>query len=328
MQNGEAIDLGEDKQYSNNDMKGLRSTLAMSKIFISGLVNTETTVKIKGFPIEYFPIDYPFFGVNTGVAGVAYNLAKALKTLDDDVRLFSMTGNDFGGEYVKREMEKAGISTENIKPALSQTPGSVILYDEEGKRQIYCDLKDIQDMTCDFDKEMYEDCDMVIACNTNFNRELLRKAKAAGKTIATDVHVLSDIEDEYNKEFMQYADILFLSDENIRADHRGFLMQIEECYGNEIIVLGRGSKGALMYVKQEGIFYELAAVKVGEVINTVGAGDALFGAFVHYYTKGVPAIDALKKAEIFASYKIGFDGAANGFASEKMIGELEAQMKF
>ena len=43
------------------------------KILVSGLVNTETTVKIKKFPIEYFPIDYPFFGVNTRVSGVAYN---------------------------------------------------------------------------------------------------------------------------------------------------------------------------------------------------------------------------------------------------------------
>jgi ribokinase len=33
----------------------------MSKILVSGLVNTETTVKIKEFPIPYFPIDYPFF---------------------------------------------------------------------------------------------------------------------------------------------------------------------------------------------------------------------------------------------------------------------------
>lgn len=300
----------------------------MSKVLVSGLVNTETTVKIKGFPIEYFPIDYPFFGVNTNVAGVAYNLTKALKSLGDDVRLFSMTGNDFGGEYVRKEMAKTGISAEDIRPVLSQTPNSVILYDGEGKRQIYCDLKDIQDMTCDFDKEMYGDCDVIIACNTNFNRELLKKAKADGKVIATDVHVLSDIEDEYNKDFMQYADILFLSDEKVGTDHREFLMKIEEYYKNEIIVLGRGSKGALMYVKREGRFYDLPAVKVGKVVNTVGAGDALFSAFVHYYIKGVSAIDALKKAEIFASCKIGVDGAANGFVSEKRIDELEAQVKF
>ena len=80
----------------------------MAKILVSGLINTETTVRIKQFPIEYFPIDYPFFGVNTRVSGVAYNLVKALKTLDDDVKLVTMTGKDFGGDYIQSEVEKVG----------------------------------------------------------------------------------------------------------------------------------------------------------------------------------------------------------------------------
>lgn len=300
----------------------------MSKILVSGLVNTETTVKIKEFPIPYFPIDYPFFGVNTGVAGVAYNLSKALKSLGDQVRLISMTGSDFGGEYVRREIETIGIDAANMQQHLRQTPNSVILYDGEGKRQIYCDLKDIQDMSFDFQKEMYQDCDVIIACNTNFNRSLLKKAKAEGKLIATDVHVLSDIEDVYNMDFMQYADILFLSDEAIRMDAKEFLMEIEKRYENEIIVLGQGSQGALMYVKKEGKFYDFPVVKTGKVINTVGAGDALFSGFIHYYVKGIPAAEALKKAEIFASYKIGFDGAASGFADEQKIEELAAEIVF
>lgn len=300
----------------------------MSKILISGLVNTETTVKIKEFPIAYFPIDYPFFGVNTGVAGVAYNLSKALKSLGDQVRLISMTGNDFGGEYVRKEVEAIGISTKDMIKDLRQTPNSVILYDGEGKRQIYCDLKDIQEMNFDFHKEMYQDCDVIIACNTNFNRNLLKKAKADGKLIATDVHVLSDVEDAYNMDFMKYADILFLSDEGIRRDEKEFLMEIEKRYENDIIVLGQGSKGALMYVKKEERFYDFPAVTTGRVVNTVGAGDALFSGFIHYYVKGAGAKEALKKAEIFASWKIGFDGAAGGFADEQKIEELAAEIAF
>ena len=64
-------------------------------ILVSGLVNTETTTAVRGFPIHYYPIDYAFFGVNTAVSGVAFNLTKALVTLADTVRLVSMTGNDF-----------------------------------------------------------------------------------------------------------------------------------------------------------------------------------------------------------------------------------------
>lgn len=293
----------------------------MSKILVSGLINTETTVKIRQFPIEYYPIDYPFFGVNTRVSGVAYNLTKALTTLGDDVTFVTMTGQDFGASYIDNEIKCIGVSTEYVKPILKETPSSVVLYDEEGKRQIYCDLKDIQETSLDLDREIYSGCDIVILCNINFNREMLKKVKADGKLIATDVHVLSDINDEYNKDFMENANILFLSDEGIKTDYREFITSIEEKYGNDIIVLGMGSKGALMYEKKSDKFYELPAVTTGKVVNTVGAGDALFSSFIHFYSKGIEVVEALTRAEIFASYKIGFDGASNGFANEEIVDE-------
>ena len=298
----------------------------MKKILVSGLINTETTVKVKSFPIEYFPIDYPFFGVNTRVSGVAYNLVKALKSLGDDVSLVTMTGDDFSAEYIKTEVEKAGVDTKHISNMLKETPNSVVLYDNEGKRQIYCDLKDIQDIKYDFEETLYNHSDVVIACNTNFNRELLKKAKAAGKMIATDVHVLGDIDDEYNQDFMKYANILFLSDENIKADYKKFILSIEEKFGNDIIVLGMGKKGALMYVKDKNKFYELPAVDVKEVVNTVGAGDALFSSFIHFYAKGLKPIECLKRAEVFAAYKIGFDGASVGFTDEETVEKLVKEL--
>jgi len=54
-------------------------------IAVSGLVNIETAVKVQGFPIPYFPIDYPFFGVRPAIGGVGYNVAKALTVLGDTV---------------------------------------------------------------------------------------------------------------------------------------------------------------------------------------------------------------------------------------------------
>ena len=62
------------------------------KILVSGLLNIETTAAVRGFPIEYYPIDYPFFGVNSGVGGVGYNIAKALVALGDTVELHSFLG--------------------------------------------------------------------------------------------------------------------------------------------------------------------------------------------------------------------------------------------
>ena len=292
----------------------------MSNILVSGLVNTETTVRIRQFPIPYYPIDYPFFGVGTAVSGVGYNLTKALRTLGDAVTLTSMTGNDLPGQTIRAELEALSVDTDGLRPILKETPASVVLYDPEGKRQIYCDLKDIQETAYGFTPQVCEKADLVVACNINFNRPLLHAAKEAGKIIATDVHVLRDIHDDYNREFMQCADILFLSDEGIGEDYQGFIRALQETYGNPVIVLGRGSKGAALYTG--GQFHELPAVQVGAVVNTVGAGDALFSGFIHYYAKGFAPVEALKRGQIFASAKIQASGASKGFITEAQLEEL------
>ena len=294
----------------------------MSRILVSGLVNTETTVRVRQFPIPYYPIDYPFFGVGTAVSGVAWNVALALKTLGDEVSLLSMTGRDFQGEYVLRTLSDAGIHTGRVLPCLRETPSSVVLYDEEGKRQIYCDLKDIQQTPCPFPADTPEGVELVVACNINFNRPLLRMAKAAGVPIATDVHVLGNIWDEYNREFLEYADILFLSDEAVGGDHRHFLYELAAHFGPKVIVLGRGSRGAAIYLRETGEILEMPARPVGEVVNTVGAGDALFSAFVHFYAGGLPPVEALERAQTFAAAKIRVSGASKGFVTEEELEEL------
>lgn len=294
----------------------------MKKILISGLINTETTVKVRKFPVDYYPIDYPFFGVQTAVSGVAYNIALALTTLGDQVRLLSMCGQDFQAAYIRNELESKEIAADHIKPLLRETPSSAVLYDESGKRQIYCDLKDIQETAYEFVDEQLTDADLVIACNINFNRPLLTKARAMGKLIATDVHVLGNVYDDYNRDFMAAADILFLSDEAVGEWYVDFIMELAAVYDPQIIVMGRGGKGAAMYLRSSGRIYELPAVRVGKVVNTVGAGDALFSAFVHYFAKGLEPMECLKRAQIFASAKIGVSGASKGFISEAAVEEL------
>lgn len=296
----------------------------MSRIIVSGLVNVETTLNIGNFPVEYSPIEYKFFGLKSNVAGVAYNVAKALNTLKNNVELLSMIGRDGESKVVLEGIQNAGVNDKYILDKLNETPTSLILFDEEGKRKIYCDLKNIQETVYPMEdaENAIQSADLVVACNCNFNRPLLKMAKDMGKTIATDVHVLSDLNDDYNRDFMQYADIVFMSDEILVSDNknpRDFLKAMYEMYVPEVIVLGRGREGALMYLGEKDEFVELPAVKTNEVVNTVGAGDALFSAFVHFYAKGMEAIECLKRAQIFASLKIAYNGASLGFASEEEI---------
>lgn len=299
----------------------------MSRILVCGLTNMETTVKVEEFPLLYRPIDYNFFGINSYPAGVGLNLSLSFSSLSDEVRLLSMVGDDSAGKVVRDVLRENNVSADFICNSNS-TAQSVVLYDNEGKRRIFCDLKDFQERS--YDEQLFlkaaQDCDTLCLCNINFSRNLLKLGKELGKRIACDVHTLYDVDDSYNRDYMENADILFLSNENIKDREEQFVRELKDRYNCEIIVVGMGSKGALMYVRSDDHFHFAEAVKTREIVNTVGAGDALFSSFVHFYTKGVDPYTSLRCATVYASYKIGADGAAKGFLQEdellKIVGTL------
>ena len=80
-----------------------------------------------------------------------------------------------------------------------------------------------------------------------------------------------------------------------------------------------GENGLLIYTKEKAEIQFFPAVKTRAVVNTIGAGDALFSCFIHYYNKTKDAYYSIKMAMIFASYKIGENGGANGFLSENEL---------
>jgi ribokinase len=290
-------------------------------IFVSGLINLETTLQVDGFPINYTPVRYPFFGVNSSVSGVGYNIAKALTTLGSRVRFASIIGTDQAGILVRQVMTAESIPDEFVIEGPAQTAHSVIIFDGKGKRQINVDLKDIQQQT--YPESLYEraveGCSLVSLCNINFSRPLLHKARLAEKLITTDVHTISDLNDDYNRDFMRYADILFMSHEKLPAPAEEWAKAVQGQFGTAIVVIGLGGDGALLAVRGDGFIGRIPARQILPVVNTIGAGDALFSAFLHSYTKTNDPYTAIRKAILFASYKVGATGAADGFLTESQL---------
>lgn len=293
-------------------------------VLVSGLTNIETTLRVEGFPVVYQPVRYPFFGIESTVSGVGINVAKALTALKEEVTFLSLTGNDAHHTWVCAELEKSGIPSGGVLPLLRETPASVILYDGEGRRQINVDLKEIQETAYPetlFAKAAAE-AELFVLCNINFSRPFLQFAHGTGKPVATDVHALSALHDPYNRDFMAAADILFLSHEQLPAPPAAFAGQLYREYGCAVIVIGMGNAGALLHLGGEGRTWQVPAVLTRPVVNTIGAGDALFSCFVHEHGGGRDALAALRRAVVFASWKIGEKGAASGFPDAAHLEEL------
>lgn len=299
----------------------------MASILVAGLINVETTLRVERFPIEYQPQNFPFFGVRTSVSGVGYNVAKALTALGHAVALLSLGGEDLTGQQVRLALAEDGIDAVDVLPVMPQTPQSVILYDGEGRREVYTDLKDIQERA--FPVSRFEalaaESALCVLCNINFARGLLPVAQRLGKTIACDVHTIADADDDFNRDFMAAADILFCSNERLPEAPGRWMETIGRRYDPALQVVGLGAQGALLKVRGQAPQHVAARV-TRPVVNTIGAGDSLFSAFLHGWlqTPDDP-LRALRLATIFASWKVGGNGGADGFLSSAELDQLAAR---
>jgi acarbose 7IV-phosphotransferase len=163
---------------------------------------------------------------------------------------------------------------------------------------------------------------LAVLCNINFARPFLARARALGIPVATDVHTIADLDDPYNRDFMAAASILFMSDERLPCAPEAWVRRIWHRFGADVVVVGLGAEGALLGVRRDHLLERLPAVHIRPVVNTIGAGDALFSAFVYYYAAGGAPYVALQRAIVFASYKIGETSAAHGFLDEAALEEL------
>jgi len=300
----------------------------MTRILVAGLINIETTLKVSHFPVEYAPVRFPFFGIDSTVSGVGYNVTRALTVLGNDVSLLALTGADTGDTLTRAALDQHGIAGDTVLCQMNHTPQSVILYDPSGMRSIFTDLKDIQEQT--YPPERFQqalaDADLAVLCNINFARPMLAATRAAGVPIATDIHAISDIHDPYNRDYMASADILFQSHENLPCTPEEWIHQVWQHYPAPVVVIGLGGEGALLGVRADETIERVPSIYTRPVVSSIGAGDALFSAFVHLYARTHDPYLSLRKAVVFASYKIGVAGAADGFLGAAELDALYEQI--
>ncbi len=291
-------------------------------MFVSGVVNLETTLPVESFPIPYAPVRYPFFGIQSTVSGVGYNVSKALTRLGDEVQFASFVGNDAVGRVVEETLKADAIPTRYLVKGLRETPQSVVLYDKKSDRAIHTDLKDVQEK--EYPLELFDEaikgCSLAVLGNVNFSKPLLQRARTLGVPVATDLHAVVSLEHPYNQDFLNAADILFMSDARLPCAPEAWLAEVQARFPCRVAVVSRGEKGALMAIRGEMV--EIPAVTTREVVSTVGAGDALFACFCHVYAKTRDPYEAVRKASLFASYKIGERGGAQGFLDEAGLEHL------
>ncbi len=295
----------------------------MSKFMVAGFVQFETIVKVDDLPLPYKEFESIPETINTDIGGAGFNEAMALRWLGDDVDFMSMVAKNMSRTQIHAYLEEneVNLSTEYVLRKLDGMPTAVVLYKSSGKKQIFEDVKDIR--TVEYDVGLFEsqiqDKDMVLISNCNFCRPVLALAKKYNKPIALNVRSMRAEKIANKEDFLAAANIVYISDDDLEGDPYDCIDECKRKYNPEIVIMGLGSKGVILYIREDNSVIEYKPVKTYDVVNTVGAGNAMFSSFLHYYVKTKDARDAIKNALLFVSYKISFVGTSNGFMTEEQI---------
>lgn len=297
----------------------------MPRLLVLGNINLETTLRVAAFPILYQPVSYAPFGVDSAVSGVGYNLAKALSALGDEVVLASIAGRDRMAAVIREQLREDSIDDRYVLGQVEKTALSVVAYDASGRRSVFADLKDIMSQAYPLGpfEEALAGVEAALFTQAAYCRPLLDTARATGTLVAADLQLISDLEDPYKRPYLEAAHVVFMSDEQLPEPPETWAWRLLERYpGVQVVAVGMGAEGAMLAVRDSGLSLRVPAVTTRPIVNTSGAGDALFACFMHYYVPTRDAEEALRRAVVFASHKIGEAGSSQGMLGGAELEEL------
>ncbi|GAB3427621.1 carbohydrate kinase family protein [Flindersiella endophytica] len=285
----------------------------MARIAVVGHTNLETAVHAEELNASVSD-RFAENALSISVSGVGVNVAFALHGLGNDVRFATVVGQDVLGTACREGIVRAGLDASYVVPGLRVTAQSLSRFYSDGSRRNLVDLKDVQGCAypADLVAPLLDDVELAVICNIGYGRPLLAEAIQRGIPIATDVHAVTGLSDSYNQDWMAAATVLFASHERLDSRPEEFVRQVLARHSPAVVVVGIGAGGSLLGLPGAEPVH-VPAARTRPVVNTVGAGDSLFSSFVDGWMRGDSPVEALRRAAVFASWKIGANGGAAGF---------------
>jgi sugar/nucleoside kinase (ribokinase family) len=294
----------------------------MTKIVVVGTASLAFSGAVEGFPVTYIPVRYPAWA-HVGVGGVGAHIAHVLADLGTSIRLCTVVGQDVAGTAIRAELAARGLGGPSV---VTGTGSSLVmsLAAPDGRRIGMSYLDDVDRFT--YPPEQFvsaaHDADLAVMTNTVFARNLLPYAVALGIPVAVDVHLISDLEDDYDRPWLDVADVLFCSDEQLPCSPEEWAARVLHRYqGCAIIGIGCGRRGAVMGLR-DGRLLRVNAVAPRGVVNTLGAGDSLLASFLHGWLATGNAVEALRDAVLYAGWQVGFPWYADNRLDAAGLAEL------
>lgn len=237
----------------------------------------------------------------TRVAGGApANVVGAVTKLGIPSRFLTRLGEDPFGDYIEEVLRETGIDTSQIRRgAEGETALAFVSLAEDGNRDFKFYRKNSADLLFspeDIDAHVLDDCGAIHFCSVDLvespmkeaHRKLIDMAISRDKLVSFDPNLRFSLWDDLEnlretvREFMEYADIIKISDEEL--EFITGCRTVEEAlpmlfaHRARYVVYTMGAEGAAVYTRRGRVDAPGFCV---EVRDTTGAGDSFIGAFLY-----------------------------------------------
>lgn len=272
------------------------------EVVVIGNVGIDTNVYLHGEDIDFtveanFTENVDYIGQAGGYASRGY------AQLGKKTAFIGHVGDDYSGRFIRDEFARAGINSTALFIDPTGTSRSINFMYRDGRRKNFYDGKGHMQL-----QPNLELCQTVLAGARlahfnipNWARQLLPLAKELGVTIACDIQDVVSIDDDYRRDFIEFADILFFSATN-HADPTGLIERFLKAHPAQIVVAGMGAQGCAVG-SQAGVQHFPAVELETPVIDTNGAGDGLaVGFLASFILDHYSLADSIRRGQIVARY--------------------------
>jgi len=237
--------------------------------------------------------------------GNAVNVAIMMKRLGAEGSYLGCIGTDFLGDLIRRALIAEGIDISHLRVIQGANSWSRIRH-VGGDRVFdgsHPSLRGDYQLT-DEDFRFIAEHDLVHSSVYSRLEDELGRIGASAPILSFDYS--SEYDDGYIARTAPHLDIAFLSDAQGGDDESEALARKVADHGPRIVVITRGSKGALALAGGK-IFRQ--SVIPAFVVDTLGAGDGLIAAFLLSLLQGEDIQTALGKGADHAAHVCGYRGA-------------------
>lgn len=287
-------------------------------------------------------------GFKKAAGGAPANVAGTVAKLGGSSTLLTKLGDDAFGHYLLDSMELAGIDTQYVvMDKAYDTSLAFVSLEEDGNRQFKFYRRTAADLNYskeDIQEKCLENCGIVDFCSVDLvpskmrqaHEALIEMARKKGILICFDPNLRLSLWEDHQllkttvKEFIQYADIVKISDEELEfiCDTTDIQEAVASLLNDQVkmVIYTKGKDGTELFTKNQHVCVDSYKVNA---IDTTGAGDTFIGAFLYnmlandYLNIDEISDDQYREmldlASLYAGYMTTVPGALASLADQKTI---------